>query len=234
MAKVLLVEVNAPTRWGEVAAIVGSDASIGNWDPEHSITMSCDSGSIPCKSGRTLWHAWLPPLPVCEYKFVIRTPSTGGVQWESIGNRTLEPLTSRIAAVFDVQYSIARTVAQDSLLMSQRPSQSFPVSLPPVQRVPSWTPGQYAPLLPAPRPEDARAPPPPMLLGSSLLPYEPPKTPPDSRDSSLYPSRANSRAGSHAELPRTPSKSCLISRDGGSASNSSLRVSFGKDMSAVT
>jgi len=203
--KVQLFEVNAQTGMGDRLVIVGSNVALGSWDPRNGVLMDTDPTSYP------IWHAWCAGcLPACEFKFAI-IRSDGSVEWEGNDNRTLQPLTNRVAAIFGVAGEVARTCTSDAALLAQRQAHQVPVLLPPplaqndaANAQEAARPRHVHAVLPAPPVPHAASPltiPPPIGIGPSLVPYEP--GPPGSVESSPCVSRRSlslSHISSHGSL----------------------------------
>lgn len=229
----LLFEVHANTSWGDTVAIVGGTAALGNWSPQQAVLMRTHAALQP------VWHAWVPaPLPACEYKFVI-VRAGGDVIWESIDNRHLAPMASRVAAIFDHPASIDRTTAMDAELIYER----HRLGQEPDSNGSSMALGGLVPTKPMPQPSSLVGMPPMFTLGSSVEPYYPPvsveESPCPSRASSRAPSQVNlssvgSNLSSTPHLQRTPSKSCLSSVGSNMADatirRSNSRVSFSQEL----
>lgn len=82
---VLHVQCNN-TQWGDQVCAVGNSDALGNWEPEHGLTLATSNDIFPW------WHGVLEvpaaaDKPV-EFKFVIRRPA-GQYTWEEGANRRL-------------------------------------------------------------------------------------------------------------------------------------------------
>ena len=108
--KALLVEaVAGETMPGDTLVMVGDDPRLGSWDPSQGVKLCTDELRYPT------WHAWVVPgfCNACEYKFVLLRAS-GEAVWETIDNRKLAPLTTRVAAVFGSPHAISATASLDT------------------------------------------------------------------------------------------------------------------------
>eukprot|EP00928_Gymnodinium_smaydae_P037267 TRINITY_DN258_c0_g6_i1.p1 TRINITY_DN258_c0_g6~~TRINITY_DN258_c0_g6_i1.p1 ORF type:complete len:413 (-),score=74.52 TRINITY_DN258_c0_g6_i1:310-1380(-) len=69
------------TSFGEVLAIVGGSADLGDWDPKRARVLETDPGNFP------VWTAEVPVSIIgCELKFIILA-ADGSAKWEDIPNR---------------------------------------------------------------------------------------------------------------------------------------------------
>ena len=239
-----LFEVNATTECGDVVVLVGGTQALGNWDVQKGICLDTDKDAYP------IWHARIRGcLPACEYKFAIKR-CNGEVVWEQTDNRTLRPLTNRVAAIFNEPREIARTCASDAALFARRQeglvlTAHLPTATMSAARAASYAqpPAHYEydarllPPKPTPQPLRLLSTPPPMALGSPFTPFVA-HVGGTTAESSPCVSRVDSLADSRQSLSRVSSSaSCSrLHRSVSAQSQGSLkagggsRVSFSKDL----
>lgn len=73
------------TQWGDTAILVGSTPELGEWQTDHGVKMTTDTGTYPC------WQAQLQLHGDAEYKLVIMRGS-GAVEWEGLHHNRLVTL----------------------------------------------------------------------------------------------------------------------------------------------
>ena len=90
----LTFRINYHTRWGEHLCLIGSDASLGNWEAENAFPMY--------HNGDGEWEACLSldQLVALEYKYVVKSQN-GALIWEGGKNRILEEPSHKLVEFRD-------------------------------------------------------------------------------------------------------------------------------------